>query len=429
MFSKFFGCVSARLSLRITPHIRHRKRSECRSAEPRCRVSLNTFPLWVWWGAQAGVGGGEHHSGDEHRPAARAALAELDHQLATAHQHRPRRPPAQTRRGHRRCRAQRRQRCAAAGAAARLPSALVLLHVSAGALALGLRGVRLRLLHRIRNPPRELSGPSSRGSLPPSSCTSQPSQARPHSVVAAQLRASRLRALPRLRSRPLHAHTLSDQCLVLATGVRRACDWDPRAGGGRALLEQRRVCRPGIEQLQGHPVLAVSLAVCPCHLTSRSGLTQMHGADNVAAGRGGVGNTTGGSFLDNHNWVEYWDDVEEKWETANDPGTSVSHLCDGVGGPHGCGWCANSCLHSLAACCFCVRRGAVAVAAAAALRHRLCVLRVLSRMLRAQGQGEGRVQRQPRGVAGDARPRDRRCHMGARGRPRRAQSASRALKP
>ena len=160
MFSKFFGCVSARLSLRITPHIRHRKRSECRSAEPRCRVSLNTFPLWVWWGAQAGVGGGEHHSGDEHRPAARAALAELDHQLATAHQPCPRRPPrAQTRRGHRGCRAQRRQRCAAAGAAARLPSALVLLHVSAGALALGLRGVRLRLLHRIRNPPRELSAP------------------------------------------------------------------------------------------------------------------------------------------------------------------------------------------------------------------------------------------------------------------------------
>ena len=34
-----------------------------------------------------------------------------------------------------------------------------------------------------------------------------------------------------------------------------------------------------------------------------------------------MGNTTGGSFLDNHNWVEYWDDVEEKWETANDPGT------------------------------------------------------------------------------------------------------------
>ena len=68
----------------------------------------------------------------------------------------------------------------------------------------------------------------------------------------------------------------------------------------------------------------------------------MHGAGNVAAGRGGVGNTTGGSFLDNHNWVEYWDDVEEKWETANDPGTSVSHLCDGVGGPHGCGWCARS---------------------------------------------------------------------------------------
>jgi hypothetical protein len=26
---------------------------------------------------------------------------------------------------------------------------------------------------------------------------------------------------------------------------------------------------------------------------------------------GGVGNTTGGKFLNNHNWVEYWDDVAQ----------------------------------------------------------------------------------------------------------------------
>ena len=28
----------------------------------------------------------------------------------------------------------------------------------------------------------------------------------------------------------------------------------------------------------------------------------------------------------------------QKWETANDPGATISHLCDDVGGPHGCGW-------------------------------------------------------------------------------------------
>ena len=28
----------------------------------------------------------------------------------------------------------------------------------------------------------------------------------------------------------------------------------------------------------------------------------------------------------------------KKWVTANDPGTSISPLCGGVGGPHGCGW-------------------------------------------------------------------------------------------
>jgi hypothetical protein len=48
--------------------------------------------------------------------------------------------------------------------------------------------------------------------------------------------------------------------------------------------------------------------------------------------QGGVGNTTGGSFLDNHNWVEFWDDVAEQWVTSNDPGTSVNHLCAGIGG-------------------------------------------------------------------------------------------------
>ena len=54
---------------------------------------------------------------------------------------------------------------------------------------------------------------------------------------------------------------------------------------------------------------------------------------------GGVGNTTGGGFLDNHNWLEFWDDVEKRWVTSNDPGTGVGNMCGGdVGSPHGCGW-------------------------------------------------------------------------------------------
>eukprot|EP01051_Picozoa_sp_SAG22_P014786 SAG22_NODE_1843_length_3455_cov_2.608760_7_plen_158_part_01 len=28
---------------------------------------------------------------------------------------------------------------------------------------------------------------------------------------------------------------------------------------------------------------------------------------------GGIGNTTGGKFLNNHNWLEFWDDVAGQW--------------------------------------------------------------------------------------------------------------------
>jgi hypothetical protein len=54
---------------------------------------------------------------------------------------------------------------------------------------------------------------------------------------------------------------------------------------------------------------------------------------------GGVGNTTGGAFLDNHNWLEFWDDVQQRWVTSNDPGAGVGNMCGGaVGSAHGCGW-------------------------------------------------------------------------------------------
>uniref|UniRef100_A0A6B2L825 Transglutaminase-like domain-containing protein n=1 Tax=Arcella intermedia TaxID=1963864 RepID=A0A6B2L825_9EUKA len=56
---------------------------------------------------------------------------------------------------------------------------------------------------------------------------------------------------------------------------------------------------------------------------------------------GGDGTTYGGAFLNNHNWVEYWDDVNAKWVFLNVPTTTDvpdGGLCDPFSESHGCGY-------------------------------------------------------------------------------------------
>lgn len=53
---------------------------------------------------------------------------------------------------------------------------------------------------------------------------------------------------------------------------------------------------------------------------------------------GGTATEVGASFLNNHNWVEYWDNEAKKWVYVNvPPGTSVPNkgLCD-WSDEHGC---------------------------------------------------------------------------------------------
>lgn len=60
--------------------------------------------------------------------------------------------------------------------------------------------------------------------------------------------------------------------------------------------------------------------------------------------KGGDGQTQGGSWLYNHNWVEYWHDIRQEWVFLNvPPSTSIPN--DGLSGcdaatfdDHGCGW-------------------------------------------------------------------------------------------
>lgn len=59
--------------------------------------------------------------------------------------------------------------------------------------------------------------------------------------------------------------------------------------------------------------------------------------------KGGVGSNkgVGGIFLNNHNWVEYWDNENEKWNFLNVPPSSSSPdqgPCDTYNETHGCNW-------------------------------------------------------------------------------------------
>lgn len=63
---------------------------------------------------------------------------------------------------------------------------------------------------------------------------------------------------------------------------------------------------------------------------------------NVSAcWHGGRGDTVGGTFLDNHNWVEFYSTMTNQWEFLNvPPGTSVgdASLCKNFTAMHGCSW-------------------------------------------------------------------------------------------
>lgn len=79
----------------------------------------------------------------------------------------------------------------------------------------------------------------------------------------------------------------------------------------------------------------------PCWNTGEFAGLALDNPTNVSyCWNGGNATSKGGKFLNNHNWVEYWDDQEERWEFINVPPTSLepdSQLCD-FSVEHGCDW-------------------------------------------------------------------------------------------
>ena len=59
--------------------------------------------------------------------------------------------------------------------------------------------------------------------------------------------------------------------------------------------------------------------------------------------RGGDGATSGGGFLNNHNWVEWWDSARAAWVHTNVPPSSAegdTGLCANFSAATGCGYAA-----------------------------------------------------------------------------------------